>query len=381
MLPGGLDPLYRQILAGPHRLVTRVEVWNPLLNERIDPFGDDGVPYGQGSISATLTSRVARVCSLSLDRSLFPADPSGLMAPFGNYLKIYSGVEGWGGPDYMWLVFVGRINDITMSDPGTVSLTGIDRAGDVQDAYFGHPFQSATGTLVGQQFRTLVTGALPDATFGSFDDNAFIPTPNLIWENDRASACDSLAQTGNMFWYPLANGDFVLRQVAWTVAQVPLLTLTDGDGGTLLNWSVGYSRTDVANSIIVAGELADGSSPVYGFASDLDPASPTYINGKYGVKTQFVSVQGVSTAGQATSLANTYLKQSKALTDTWTAQIPSDPAMELGDAILLQGSIGNGQFRTSSIQTVTGFTLSLDSRDTMNVSLRAQVPTENPLPD
>jgi hypothetical protein len=378
-LPGGTDQFYRRILAGPHKVLTRVEVWNPLLNVRIDDFGDAGVPFGQGSISATLTSRVARVCSLSFDRSLYPADPSGLLAPFGNYLKVYSGVSGYA--QYMWLVFVGRINDVSVSDAGTMSLTAVDRAGDIQDAYFGHPFQSETGTLVSQQFKTLIKGALPDATFGVFDPSANITTPNLIWENDRASAADSLANLGNMFWYPLANGDFVMRQVAWTKFSDPLLSFKDGEGGTLLNWSSNYSRTNVANSIIVSGELVDGSTPVYGTAQDINPTSPTYIYGKYGVKTQFISAQGTLTAGAATTLANAYLRQAKALTDQWTMQIPSDPSLELGDPLIVIGSMGNGKLRISSTQNVSAFTLSLDSRDTMNVTLRAQVPGSVSIPE
>lgn len=379
MLPGGTDQLYRQILAGPHKVLTRIEVWNPLTDERIDPYGSAGVPFGQGSISATLTSRVARVCSLSLDRGQYPDDPNGLLAPFGNYLKIYSGVSGH--PNYMWLVFVGRINDITVTDAGTVALTAVDRAGDIQDAYFGHPFQSETGTLIGVQYKTLIRGGLSYATFGTFDDNANISTPNLIWENDRASACDSLANLGNMFWYPLANGDFVLRQVAWTKFSDPLLVFKDGEGGTLLNWSSGYSRTNVANGIIVSGELADGSTPVYGLASDINPLSPTYIYGKYGQKTQFISAQGALSAGAATTLAEAYLRQAKALTDQWTMQIPADASMELGDPLIAVGSMGYGKRRTSSTQNVSAFTLSLDSRDTMNVTLRAQVPGSVSIPE
>lgn len=378
MLAGGMDIGYRQILANPHATVSRVEVWNPLLNVRIDPYGAAGVPFNAGSVSATLASRVARVCALSVDRSLFPADPGGLLAPFGNYFKIFSGVSG--DPRYVWQVFQGRINDITMSDNGSVAITAVDRAGDIQDAYFGHPVQSQTGSLIGQQYKTLIRGALSDATFGAFDDQSNVSTPNIIWENDRASACDSLATTGNMFWYPLANGDFVLRQVAWTKFAAPLVSYSDGDYGVLMNWSINYSRTNVANSIIVSSELADGSTPVYGTAQDIDPLSPTYIYGKYGQKSQFFSVQGPSTAGHATTLAQDFLRQAKALTETWNIQIPSDASLELGDPIIAVGTVAAGVRRTSTIQNVVGFTLSLDSRDTMNVSLRQQVPASLPLP-
>lgn len=371
MLAGGLDPLYRSILAAGHAQVCRIEVWAG--NERIDDYGDAGVPFGRGSVSATLTSRVARVLSISVQRNLFPRDPTDLLAPFGNYLKVYSGVNGQGGPDYEWQVFYGRINDVSVDNTGNVSLTAVDLAADVQDCYFGHPVQSDPTTTLGNNYRTLIQDAIPTATFGSFDSDSNNATPLLNWQNDRASACDSLAQQGSMFWYPLANGDFVMRKVAWTVDADPLIVYSDGDGGTLLQWQLNYSRTNVFNSVVVSGELADGSTPVYGTAQDNDPNSPTYINGNFGVKTQYISVQGTQTFGSATTLANSYLAQAKAITETWGAQLPADAALELGDAVLI-----DARDRLSTIQIVSGFTLSLDSRDTMNVTLRAQVPTNVP---
>lgn len=373
MLAGGLDPAYRAILAGPHKQVCRVEVWAN--GVRIDSYGDDGVPYNQGSVSATLTSRVARVLSLTLDRSLFPSSPRDLLAPFGNYLKVYSGVDNGAGVPYVWPVFYGRINDCTLQNGGGMSLTAVDLAADVQDCYFGKPVQSSTALTLGQSYKTLIRGALPAAVFGAFDVNANYTTPALNWENDRASACDSLAQQGNMFWYPLADGEFVLRQIAWTDNNTSVLTYTDGNGGSLLAWSINYSRTNVFNSVIVSGELADGSTPVYGTAQDNDPASVTYINGNYGVKTQFISIQGTQSQGTATTLAGAYLAQSKAITETWGAQMVADASLELGDPITLRVYTDTIHQRTSPIQVVSAFTLSLDSKDTMNVSLRAQVPS------
>jgi Domain of unknown function (DUF5047) len=367
MLDGGTDLLYRNILAGPHRIYTRVEVWDN--TGRIDTYGDKGLPISSGSVSANLNSRVARTASIGLPRGLFPADPTGLLAPFGNFLKIFSGVEGGGG-SYVWPVFVGRINDITMSSDGTVSLTAVDRAGDIQDSYFGSPQQSNINSLITDQFKQLVTAALPSATFGTFDPGAFNTTPNLIWNADRASACDDLANSTNLFWYPLANGDFVMRQVAWTAAQNPVWTFTAGDDqASVLAWSVGYSRTNVWNQITVVGELADGTTPIYATVIDNISTSPTFAFGKFGLKGQYFSVQTARTQGQALFLANAYLRQTKSLTDKWTLQMVSDASLELGDAILASTPI-----RSSSVQVVSAFTLSLDSKDTMSVTLQAQQP-------
>jgi hypothetical protein len=215
----------------------------------------------------------------------------------------------------------------------------------------------------------LVRNALPGATFGTFDP-LYYTTPNLIWNTDRASACDDLANASNQFWYPLANGDFVMRQVAWTDNTPALLTLTDGANGILLGYSASYSRTNVWNQITVAGELADGTTPVYATAQDMNPASPTYVNGNFGTKGQYYSMQAATTQGQALSLARLLLQRNRALTEQWTAQIPPDASIELGDPFTLQTAQ-----RTSTTQVVSAFTLSLDAHDTMYVAFQAQTPS------
>jgi len=368
MLAGGLDAGYRALLAGPHQFLTRIEVWDD--TGRIDDFGNDGLPITSGSIQASLTSRVARTVTLTTIQDLFPADVNGLLAPFGNYLKIFQGVNGYGAPPYMWQTFRGRINDVSMDASGNVTLNAVDRAGDIADSYFGRPYQAATGERVTTQFKTLITDAIPDATFGTFSD-IFYLTPNLIWQNDRASACDDLSAAGHAWWYPLANGDFVMRFVPWTIPQTPLLTFTDGLGGTLQAWTVSFSRDGVFNQVWVTGELADGSTPVVAVANNNDPASPTWVGGKFGIHAQLVQVQTATSQGQTLTLANQYLKQFSALRDTWSAVIPADASIELGDPFTFQTT---APARTSSTQVVAGFTLPLDGANLMSLTMRALTP-------
>lgn len=366
MLPGGLDEAYRGILGTPHRVISRVEVWSE--GVRIDPYGTAGVRIASGSVTATLTSRVARTLSITVDRELMPQTPSGLLAPFGNYLKVYSGVRS-GASAYEWIVFYGRITDTTVDNSGTVSVSAADLANDLQDDYFGSPYQSGAGVSLATQFRTLVNQSVPGASFGVFDPAADALCPKLTWNTDRAAACDDLANAGNMFWYPLSDGEFVMRQVAWTSDDPALLTLSDGPGGSMLSWSWGWSRNNVWNQWTVTGERAGASTPVYAVIQDQDPSSPTFAGGKFGRKGQYANVQSLSSQGQALSLAKAYLRQSKALTETWTAQLVPDAALELGDVFYLAGGS-----RVSTAQVVSAFTLSIDSRDTMNVTFRAQTP-------
>lgn len=372
MLVGGLDGLYRDFLAGPHKPTSRVEVWAQ--GERIDDFGDEGVPLVGGTVDATLTSRVARTASLNFPLDLFPDDPSDLLYPAGNYLKIFCGVDGYGGPSYEWPVFYGRINTAALTSQGDFSLNALDLAGDIADAQFPTPRQSNVDQPVTTQFVELVKQAIPDAAFGTFD-TTYARTPNLVWQVDRSAACDQLATAANMFWYPLAGGEFVMRTIAWDTDSPSLLTLTDGDGGTLATWNYGYTRAGVFNNIYVVGERTDGSTPVYGSASDGDPASPTYVGGKYGVKSQQVSVQAVSSSSQAQQVARSYLRQARALTQTWSVTCVADASLELGDAMTLVGHEPSGKVRTSTVQVISSFTIPLTSGDgNMSISFRAQQP-------
>lgn len=372
MLTGGLDGLYRAFLAGPHKPFTRVEVWSQ--GVRIDTFGDEGVPLVSGTVEATLASRVARTAQLGLTPDLFPNDLADLLYPAGNYLKIFKGIDGVGGPSYEWQVFFGRINDIHLNSGGDVTLNAVDLAGDIADSLFPTPRQSNVDQFVTTQFVELVKQAIPDATFGT-SDTTYARTPNLVWQTDRAAACDQLAAAANMYWYPLANGDFVMRTIAWDDDSPSLLTLIDGDGGTLSAWSYGFSRVGVFNNIFVVGERADGSTPVYGSASDGDPTSPTYVGGKFGVKSQQISVQTVRSPSQAQQVARSYLHQARALTQTWAVSCIADASLELGDALTIVGTEPSGTSRTSSIQVISGFTMPLTRADgNMNISFRAQQP-------
>jgi hypothetical protein len=366
MLPGGTDPGYRELLAGPHEPFTRVEVWRQ--GVRIDEYGDDGLPFGDGGIGVTLGSQVTRQLSLVMDESFYPTDPDGLLAPYGNELRVFQGVRPGSGVPYEWQTFRGRIQDTVMNPDGSTGVQAADRASDVKESGLLRPENSRVGYPVVDEFRRIVLDAVPDATFGTFDPIATI-TPALTWESDRGSACDDLSSASSAYWYALANGDFVMRFIPWTRAQTAVVEWADGAGGTLASATPRLSRDNVYNSIIVVGERADGTPPVYGLSQDLDPASATYIAGAFGVKTLLVQAQAASNQAQASQMARTTLRYAKALTQSWNVLTTCDPSLELGDCV---GITARGLAR--DVQVVDSFALSLVPTSPMAVSLRALRP-------
>jgi len=364
MLPGGTDALYRAILATNPRPKHRVEVWRA--GVRIDDYGADGVPIIAGSVSATLNSRVTRQVNLQVAADLFPGDdPEGLLAPYGNELRIFAGVDGIGGPDYVWQVFRGKIQKTTLTK--TVAVSAADRAEELVSNYFLSPQNSDNGIGVYDEFQILVSDGVPDAVFGTSDE-FFEAVPKLTWESDRAAALDELANGSRAFWYALANGDFVMRRVPWAFLSDPVVTFSDGEGGTIVDASIELSREGVFNMVNVVGERSDGTVPVYSLATDQNPISPTYVDGAFGRKGIVIKSQAVTTTAQAAEVAEDTLLRRRALTQAWSTTIVSDMSLELGDAALLQ-ALGR-----ESTQVVASFSFQLGGSPEMNVSWRAQTP-------
>jgi len=375
MLPGGTDALYRSVLSAPHRRYVRVEVWSgdgvPLESSipahlRGDPEG--GLAILSGSVMATLNSRVARNLTVSVPGDLYPSDVTDLLAPFGNEIRAFMGVTlGDGSAQYVWQVFRGRIQTVDLdSRTGVCTVTCADRASDVADHGFVNPENSDPLNSVNAEWQRLIVDALPNATFGTSD--MFAGTvAQLTWEFDRASALDEMTRSVGALWYPLANGDFVIRRLPWTVDQPLVFSFTDGQGGIVSSFMARRSREGIFNVVTVTGERLNGDTPVHATASDSTPGGPTNTTGPFGVKSRLERLQNPSTQGGAQSTAEDLLRAYIAPVEEWTLQMVPDAALELGDAgtLVLDGR--------EVVQVVTAFTLPLDLMGDMTTSTRSVV--------
>jgi len=373
---GGLDAQYRDALTRPHTVFNQIDVLDRQGNVLLS-----NLPIIDGSVRATLNSRVARVLGLSVARSWFPLasngsiDTGGLLTPFGNRLRASRGILYGDGSQASFPVFYGRIEQVQMGRNGQVSVSANDLAADVVDAQFETPQSSIPANTISTEFRRLVSGALSDATFGTSDLTGVL-IPPLAWQSDRAQALDDMSATVAMLWYPLADGSFVQRFVPWTKpGQVAQVTLADGTNAApgvnnaVADWTITVSRTGVYNSVVFASERQDGTAPVFATVRDVTAGSPTNYLGNFGRKPLLIQNQSALTQSQCLQAAQSALKAATAITQTWDpVSIVPDASLELGDLIAMNAE------GAASTQVIVGFTLPLRETGEMSLSLRAYAP-------
>lgn len=364
MLPGGLDPMYNAARNSSHEPYLLVEV----LDGQQNVIATD-LTYLAGSVTATLTSRVARKCSITFTEDMYPYEAGDLLAPYGNMIRAWRGIQFADGHKYRWVVFVGRIQETQLNANGTCTAYAADFAADVVENKFQTPQNSQAGALVSTQVRNLVSDGFPQATFDTFQIVDLTVRP-LTWQLDRSQALDELATSVSAFWYPLADGVFTLRQYPWTVPSDPIQTYMDGDGGSVITSTASRSREDVYNVLTVTGERLNGDEAVYATASDFNDSSVTFVEGNFGVRSQLIRLQTPADQGSAQAAANNSLRRMVALFDTWQWEMVPDAALELGDVVRL-----NVRGRSDIIQVVASYQIPLDLSGVMRVNGRSLVAT------
>lgn len=379
MLAGGLDPIYRRMLAASHRPYSRVEVWyggvrQAVMREaRQDQDDPRGLVYLPGSVlEATLGSQVTRNVALNVPLDMYPYKETDLLAPYGAELRIWSGILPEDrSRNYIWQVFRGKIQDADGDDEtGVCTIQASDRAQDVADAGFVNPQNAVPGQLLVPEFQRLVTGAVPDAEYGDSDE--FTQTMSaLAWEFNRSGALEEIFSSVGASWYTLGDGRFVIRKYQWAQAGPPIITLSDGDGGIILSSRPSRSRRRLFNSITATGERLNGDVPVTATRQDTNPASITFVDGPFGIRSKLLRRQTPSTQGGAFAAAEAELRTTISPTQEWTWTQPVDAAAELGDVVELDVTQGHGV--KGIVQVISTFSLPIGQDGRMTVTGRSQV--------
>jgi hypothetical protein len=226
-----------------------------------------------------------------------------------------------------------RLDTVTdsISEPGAVEVRAPDHAARILDDRFTAPRSATAGIPVTEQIRRLLQESIPGVAVETPASSPDVPS-GIVWEEDRWAAVTDLATSIGCVVYADPSGGFVVTP-AKTLLDPPDWLIDSGATGVLLGGSRTRSREGVANSVRVSSQPTDGDFPVYAFAEDADPASPTYVGGPFGRVVTYYSSPLIGSESQAAQVARALLGRSVGARASLSVDSIVNPALEGGDRI------------------------------------------------
>jgi hypothetical protein len=258
-------------------------------------------------------------------------DPVHPLASNGQQLRISYGVDV--GGDFEWIARGWFLITESGADGDTVSVSAAGLLTLIDEAKFAAPFQPA-GTLASTA-RALVEPALTVDIDGALIDRA-VPV-SMQWDTDRLAGLTEVLDAWPATEHVTPDG--LLRIEPLVDTGAPVLSLTDGAGGTVVRWQGSSSRDGAFNCVIAQGEDAAGNQ-VQGVVYDIDPNSPYRFGGPFNplpvpttMSTPLLSTVAQCRAAAAAQLLTLRRTASRKLTVT----LVPHPGLMTGDVVSVTG--------------------------------------------
>lgn len=311
-----------------HRAVVEVQVW--YRGEQIGTVQ----PLG-GSVSVDRGRDTRRqlggVSFADPDRLLVPTDPTSLLAPYGQQLRVFRGVRTPSG-DVLAPLGVFRILKTNAEAPsGVVGVEADDLSYVVRRNRWTSPWK-VEAVDAADAVADILTDRFPEVET-NFDATGY--TVGVGWlesgpESDPWRDAQEIARAAG---YELAFGPDGVARLYPPASPDQVASATYGPGTVILTASREIDATETYNGVYAYGEGSAITTPVYAEAWDEDPASPTYRYGPFGEVPRFFSSPFITTEEQAASAAESLLAQVTGSAESvqWTQIV--NPAHDVDDVI------------------------------------------------
>lgn len=284
---------FLKALPNAAQIATSAEIWaGEDLQATLSVEASTTVTVSRNNLIRRTASVVLTDPNAGTPQAIVPSTAESFLTPFGNELVLYQGL--WLPDGTQELIQVGVFGLTTVVIAGTaadltITLTGGDRGAACQRAGFADTYTIAPGTNVGAAIQTglasLQTGLT--LTFAFAETSAVTPAAPVVFnigDDPWASFCKMASDIGYEL-FPLPSGAIAFLPVPNPLGQ-PISQTFDATPGNLENTATGMTRTisrDAAfNHIILDGQGSGIAVPVRGEAMDTNPASKTWVGGKYG---------------------------------------------------------------------------------------------------
>lgn len=339
-----------EVLAGAYRWTPQVSSWlgGDLLA--------DEVPVVSGRLSVDVAQQIPERLTFTVPEwaggvSWVPDSPRHPLAKFGQFVDVSvtvtSSVTG-----EEWQTRLGRFQVQAWTHDDVAGSVDVECVGLLQrpgDARFTTPQVPRAGGTLGSEFVRLMVDGIPVLIDERLADRA-VPT-SFQWDEDRLGALYDLADA----WPARIRMDEfgqcrVLPPLGDT--PVPVLTFTDGIGGTLVSAPTEDTRDGVYNVVVARSSATDDPSrpPVQGQARVT--AGPFSADGPYGAVVRFWSSPLATTKAQLDASAASLLADAIRPASQRVVTCPPDPRVDVDDAV--QVRTGARVASTSTPESVDG---------------------------
>lgn len=344
----------------PSSLLSGAASWTPRMSAWLGGrMLAESVPVTSGKLTADASQQVPERLTFTVPRwdgrDWHPgADPAAPLARYGQYVVVSIAVTSpmSGGEHETQL---GRFKIQSWRYESATGAIKVEAVGMLQTAADDRlaTTMSPTGTLASEARRLLPAG-MSAAISPALADR---PCPrSMQWDEDRLAALYEIADAWPAQMRTDQWGQIVFSPPLPPVPS-PLLSLTDGEGGTVVGTAREDTRDKAYNRVVVRSSATDSVNKDAIQAVVDQVTGPMSVTGDYGIVTKFWSSPLVTTESQARASGVTMLANSLRPSTTIPVTLAPDPRLELDDPveIICDGSRDWGY--------VTGYDLPLTVAD------------------
>jgi hypothetical protein len=331
---------FKSAIVADHTVISKAEVWSTerkLTNLDIDT--------GKVTVTSSNTSR--RTCEIHLStgrdsNNLVPDTGFDFLAPFGNQLRLYRGVEFTdGSQEYVPLgVFV--ITDVKISDTNdgvSVTVSGEDKSLIVSRNKWTSTYQMVSGTLEAS-LLALLQNRYPDIETNFPTTNVTV-NQVILGADSNVDPWKDAVHIAELVGYDLyfdVNGVCVMKQFPTLDASTVVATYEEGNGTTITSLDRTISTKETYNGVIYTVEGSTVSTPIRVEVWDEDTSSPTYRYGVFGSVPTFINTNLIGTSAEAIKAATLLLNNYIGAQEQITFSSVVDPSLDVNDVVYVHSN-------------------------------------------
>jgi len=292
---------------------------------------ENNVPLTGGSVSTDRTRNTRYEASVEIGMYDWDSLP---ISSKGHRIRLWHGVESIGVRERVqvgeYQVFSYRRNG-----RGSVSTTLKGLENFLIESGFIRPRTPPYGQPIITAISDLIHEVLPDAEVVNLASQNALVRSTGAWEKERwDEAITAMAKGIDAEVFCGHDGRFYIVDAPNLENLVGQYQIAGGQGGVMVTEDRSDTRDQVYNAVSVSANSSDQTvPPLWAWARDNDPTSPTYFYGDYGQRVRYYSSQFFTTTSQCQAYADRLLIESLAPNQTLSIGSAPIPFLEAGDPI------------------------------------------------